>query len=448
MTFARELGAFAASLAVAGLPPDVDREARRCVLDTLGVAIAGARHPMLEAVSRTAREIYGAGACRTVVASCDLTPAGAAFVNGTAAHAWDFDDTCYAGIVHASAVVLPAITALAQSRNSTYGDLRAAFVAGVETIYALGDSLGNAVYFDGWWTTGLFGSIGAAAGAARILGLDAHACATAIAHAATAAAGLRAVLGTAAKPLGCGHAARLGVESASLAAAGLDAPLDIFEHRFGFAATRGRKLAPIPLPHKVWRMLSPGAARKIFPACSAVQAAGEAFLELKREYAIEAEAITAIECATTRLVVESLIFERPETAAQAQFSIQAALACLIDTDRFGVKELAEKAWQAPRAGVQLNKIRMSHEPRLFDEVSEPEGAEVTVFLANGERLRRRLPIATGTPGRPMTDEQQAKKFADCATPSLGAEGAEALRLHVLQGDGTMRWRQEAPAKKI
>jgi hypothetical protein len=91
---------------------------------------------------------------------------------------------------------------------------------------------------------------------------------------------------------------------------------------------------------------------------------------------------------------------------------------------------------------------MSHEPRLFDEVSEPEGAEVTVILANGQRLRRRLAIATGTPGRPMTDEQQAKKFADCATPSLGAEGTEALRLHVLQGDGTIRWRQEDPAEKI
>jgi 2-methylcitrate dehydratase PrpD len=395
---------------------------------------------MLKAVSNTAREIYGTGACRTVVAGCDLTPAGAAFVNGTAAHAWDFDDTCYAGIVHASAVVLPAITAFAESHNPVDGDLRVAYVAGVETIYALGESLSNAVYFDGWWATGLFGSIGAAAGAARILGLDALGCATAIAHAATAAAGLRAVLGTAAKPLGCGYAARIGVEAASLAAAGLDAPLDIFEHRFGFAATRGHTMAPITLPGGVWRMLSPGAARKIFPACSAVQAAGEALLELRREYMIEAEAITAIECATTRLVVESLLYERPDTTAQAQFSMQAVLACLVDTGIFGIQELAEKAWQSPRAGAQLSKIRMFHAPRLFDDVNEPEGAEVTVILANGQRLSRRLGNATGTPGRPMTDEQQAEKFAACVMPILGANGAEALRRHVLQGDGTTRWR--------
>src|SRR5690606_31118430 len=113
--------------------------------------------------------------------------------------------------------------------------LLAGFVAGVETENALGLALTDSLYERGCWTTATLGVIGAAAGAAKLLRLAPDAVAHAIRLAANMPLGLRATHGSSGKPYLCGMAARLGVEAALAAAAGIQGQAGTFERRRGFA---------------------------------------------------------------------------------------------------------------------------------------------------------------------------------------------------------------------
>ncbi len=228
------LGDWCAGLRAADLPEAVAGAARRAVLDTLAVGIAGRSTRVGEEACRLAERRSDDRATRARAwLGARLTPDWAAFANATAAHALDFDDTCFAGTMHGSAVIFPAALAAAEARGASGADLLAAFVAGSEVAYALGATVGASLYDRGWWPTGLLCGAGAAAAVAKLAGSDGEGAARAIAFAALDASGCRALLGTDAKPLGVGLAARRGFESHWLAETGASVPLDLFEQPLG-----------------------------------------------------------------------------------------------------------------------------------------------------------------------------------------------------------------------
>ncbi|EWY36549.1 hypothetical protein N825_22610, partial [Skermanella stibiiresistens SB22] len=167
------IAAWTSALTLDAVPDAVAAVARCCLVDTLGVALAGSA----TAVAGTAQAVAfacGASGNSTVLGTASqLAAPAAAFANGAAAHALDFDDNCYAGVVHGSAVVLPAALAVAEAVDASGADLLTAFIAGSEAEYAVGAAATLSLYDRGWWTTGVLGPIGAAAAAARLLRLDA-----------------------------------------------------------------------------------------------------------------------------------------------------------------------------------------------------------------------------------------------------------------------------------
>ena len=150
------------------------------MIDVSGVMLAGAVTPSARIIQGLARETYGGGACTVIGTNDRLTAPGAALANGASAHALDFDDNSYAGVVHGSAVVFPAVLAVAQRIEASGAELLQGFVAGLEVEFALGLALTEAFYDRGWWTTSALGAMGAAAGVARVTDLDAEATARAI----------------------------------------------------------------------------------------------------------------------------------------------------------------------------------------------------------------------------------------------------------------------------
>ena len=173
-TIAEQLASWASALSLSSLPAEVVAAAKRCIVDVSGVGIAGASYPAARAARKLIREASAPGAAALWgTDEPGLAPEAAAHCNAVAAHVLDYDDTCYDGIVHASAAVWPAVLACGEASGATGERLFEAFVAGVECEYALGRAFGDELYFKGWWTSGLLGSIGAAAGAAKALGLDA-----------------------------------------------------------------------------------------------------------------------------------------------------------------------------------------------------------------------------------------------------------------------------------
>jgi 2-methylcitrate dehydratase PrpD len=234
---AEQLGAFAAGLSLAAVPEVAQHAARRSIVDVVGVACAGSQTELAARVRAHVCASHAVGDCRLIGTSSSSSALGAALANGAAAHVLDFDDTCYSGIVHGSAVVFPAVLAAGQSEGIAGADLLAAFIAGCEVEYALGRLIGAGAYR--WWTTAVLGTIGAAAGAARALQLAPPAAAEAIRIAACAGFGLRAVFGSSAKPYLCGRAAQAGLDAALAARAGIAGPRDVFEDRHGFFALFG-----------------------------------------------------------------------------------------------------------------------------------------------------------------------------------------------------------------
>src|SRR5207247_1549120 len=189
------------------LSGDVLHQAKRCLVDYLGVTLAGARERSADVLLDYV-DIVGGAAQATIIGRARRTSAPlAALVNGQAAHVLDFDDTYFSSetTLHGTAPVYSATLSIGESRRATGTDVLNAFALGFEVAARVALALGPAHYDAGWHVTGTAGRLGAAAAAAKLLGLDEERCAMALGLAATQAGGMKAVYGTMAKAL---HAAR------------------------------------------------------------------------------------------------------------------------------------------------------------------------------------------------------------------------------------------------
>lgn len=433
-TIAERLASWVSASTLRDLPSEAICEAKRCIVDVTGVALAGAGHDTSRKVRDLLRSMSAAGAATLWgTREAGLSPDAAALCNAAAAHVLDYDDTCYDGIVHGSAAVWPAVLACGETTGASGSTLLGAFIAGVECEYALGRALSDDVYFKGWWTSGVLGAIGAAAGASRALGLDQRATCTAISLAACQATGLRAMIGTDAKPYAIGRAAQTGVQAALYGASGLDAPRDAFESERGFVKVfaDGRFDEARFAPGTRYSLVDPGIAFKLFPACSATQAATEAVLALAAEHRFTPDAVSCVECEVTPLVAISLMYDRPSSVTEAQFSLPYAIGCALRYGAFGVAQMSAPSYGESPMLELMQKVRMVRndalEPTEEGRRRNPEGARVTITLHDGRALQSYNGAATGMPQKPMPDTTLDEKFMACATTVLGqAQAAEVL----------------------
>ena len=212
----RDLGAFVAGVRYEDIPPEAVQTIMTAIADTLSVAVAGARE---EGPQTLARALASGGSESTLLTGGRASAVDAALVNGTAAHALDYDDVALKGS-HPSAVLVPAILAEAQALNSSGRDMITAYAAGYE-VWAdlIAREKGN-YQRKGWHPTGIFGAIGAAAACASLHRLKAKAATNALGAAASQASGVMSNLGSMVKPTHPGHAAACGIYAARFAEAG------------------------------------------------------------------------------------------------------------------------------------------------------------------------------------------------------------------------------------
>ncbi len=408
---------WSARLAPEAIPAAVTASARRAVRDTIGVIAAANAHPMLPKL----REIYGTGSgpCSAIGCESGVTAGDAAMINGAAAHAWDFDDTSYTGIMHGSAVVFPAVFAAAEETGAGEAELLTAFVAGSEVTYTLADICGHGHYFKGWWSTVTFSLTGATAAAAKLYGLTAEQTAHAIGLAAAASGGGKAVFGTDGKPFLVGDAARRAIDFAKAAKVGLSGPTQAFEDERGFLALLNgceAKLEELNTLGQRWRLIDPGLLFKTSPACSAAHAVIEAVTEARASSGADLRDIEGIELEVPELVRISLVYDRPETPQQAQFSLPYAVACALLHGHVRLEELtpaeivsADKRALMARVAVEVSAELSSEEMRA----RYPESARATLKMKDGSRHEAFCSEAEGMPRRPLNDAKLQAKFDSC-----------------------------------
>jgi 2-methylcitrate dehydratase PrpD len=431
---AQQLATFVEGLSLDTIPLSVIEEAKRCLLDTTGVIVAGQSTKVAESTRAHALSVYGQGRARILGGDERVHPMGAAFVNGTAGHANDFDDTSYTGIMHGSVVVFPAALALAEEHGVSGKTLLEAFIVGVEVEYAIAELCTDHIYFKGWWTSGVYGTFGAAAACAKVLGLDHSGIVNAISIAATLTSGMKAFFGTDAKPLGIGIAARKGMECALLAAASLTGPADAFEHECGFLKLlNDNKHAPdfdLQLSEK-WRLVDPGILFKSYPVCSAAQAGTELTGLLMKQHGLSADDIEKVICEVPPLVNISLIYHRPNSIREAQFSMPFAVGCMLAFGRLGLEHLTDDVLMDPKLQQQIQKVRMhvpeylANDPTVLQRC--PEGAGVSLITNSQVEFKDFLGRPTGMPGNPISTADLMAKFMSCATyGGLSRSSAESV----------------------
>jgi 2-methylcitrate dehydratase PrpD len=413
------LARWAASQRLPDVPTAALEAARRCIEDTVAVGHAGARLEVATRVRDWARANCRAGRAHLLTGEGMLSAPGAALVNATACHALDFDDTCYDGIVHASAVVLPAALAACESVQGDGPLLLLAYCVGCQVEIELGRLLTNRLYDRGWFNTAVLGAAGAAAATSKALDLGPAAYRDALALALTEAAGIRAVLGSEAKPYLAGRAAEAGVRAALMARDGLGAPARVLGGPDGFIGTHLGSPEPVSRVDGFgrWALVDPGFALKLYPVCSAAQAAAEELQALRSERALAATDVRRIDVAGSRLVVRSLRHPMPSTFQEAQFSMPFALACMLRWGELGPAQLDAAVLADPVQRELMTRITLLEEPALEDgregEADCPEPARLRVELASGEVFERTRLASSGMPHRPFSGAQARSKFEGC-----------------------------------
>jgi 2-methylcitrate dehydratase PrpD len=392
------------------------KKAADAVIDTLGCMIAGAEDNSVIAVTE-AFPSAGPGGSSVLVTGEHSTPSIAALVNGTAAHALDFDDNFHPARAHASAVLVPALMAVTTADRAVSGiQFLDAYLVGLEAQAAVGYGVNPSHYNRGWHGTSTVGAIGAAAGVAHLLGAGIDETAQAMSLATSMAGGPKGQFGTLAKPIHAGLAARNAVEAAMLALSGVAGRLDILERPQGFLDLFGGDEArgwSDWQPDETPVIESRGLVTKLHPCCASTHRAIDALLDLVQEHALDPEDIAAIDTKVGISAVKNLAYPSPADSMQARFSMQYCLATALEKGSLSLADFTAAALENPGRQALMQRISMHAYTAEEERGHERLPHIVTLSLRNGDVLQKTRLHANGAMEMPLTSEQKRIKFANC-----------------------------------
>ena len=432
MSLIQELAGRVRSYGVNDLDSRVLAAARTAVIDTVGVTLLGSVQESTAIAMRLAGVGDAAGPALVLGTRNRTSALDAALINGIASHALDFDDFTEDFGGHPSVPVLPALLGLAEQRNASWSELVAAYVVGVELETRLARAVHFHHYQKGWHPTSTLGVFGSAAGCAHLLGLDQDRTATALAIAASMAAGLKGNFGTMTKPLHVGNCSRGGLFAALLAEEGFTANDEVLEHPHGFLEVyNGAGTYDVERLLEPWfeppLLVEPGISIKQFACCGSTHAAIFMALALRAQHDIDIERIESVEITTHPNRLPHTNNPHPTTPLEAKFSIQYAVARALSSGKVLLADFEDKAFVQPRIKRLLDVTTASVDAGMATRTERTFGAQVTLKLSDGRQLSERT---EHLPGRgadnPMTESEFYDKFADCGRRALSPASVETL----------------------
>jgi 2-methylcitrate dehydratase PrpD len=349
----------------------------------------------------------------------------AAFANGVGIHADDYDDTqlavakdrVYGLLTHPTAPVLPAALAVAESRMTSGQELLLAYNLGVEVETKISEAIAPRHYEDGFHSTGTAGVFGGATAAAKLMGLDRTHVLRALGIGASEAAGLRENFGTMTKPFHAGRAAESGVVAAEFASLGWTANDHILEAPRGFFHAAGGGWDPNAIMGKLgnpWTFVSPGISIKPSPSGSLTHPGIGEMLRLVREYGIKADQVESVQVGTNKNMPNALIYHQPNDNLQGKFSMEFCMAAALLYGKVGLAEFTDEVVTRPAVQAMIRRVHFGVSP-----VAEAAGYDkmttiIDVKLKDGRTISGRADFAKGSPANPMSFDEVAAKFSDCA----------------------------------
>jgi 2-methylcitrate dehydratase PrpD len=426
----RYVAEFVAETPYSALPAGVIAAGKKSILDGLGLALAGSVAQSGILVRRHLDTLHlGDGPATAIGMGRKLAPRFAAFANGVAIHADDYDDTqlavaetrVYGLLTHPTAPCLPAALALGEHTRASGRDVMLAYQLGVEVECKIAEAIDPRHYQTGFHSTATCGTFAAAAAAARLLGLDTEATQRALSLAGSQAAGLRENFGTMTKPFHAGRAAESGVVAAEFAASGWTASDNILEAPRGFFRAAGGGYDRAAIQGKLgspWTFASPGISIKPHPSGSLTHPGMTEMLRLIQAHDIRPERVSHVRVGTNSNMPNALIHHRPADELQAKFSMEFCMAILLIERRAGLAEFTDAVVNRPDVQEMIRKVDF-----VVDDAAERAGYQkmttlIDITLTDGRKISGRADFGKGSPADPMSYEEVADKFRECAAYAL------------------------------
>ena len=415
---AERIGQWAAALDPIALPPDVRAICHRLLLDVTGLCVA-ARHT--DYVAATLASVEGNGRSTAIGHAKTLTSYDAALVNGTAAHGEDFDDTFEGGPVHAGAVVVPALLAIAEERSLSGAAVMKGIAVGVELLCRGSLVAPQAIHKAGFHPTAVLGSLAATAAVGAAIGLDGPTIARAIGASGSMASGIIEYLtdGSWTKRLHAGWAAQSGIRAARLAEAGFVGPVTVLEGPHGFykafAPSRAPDFAPLIVNFgKTW--VTATLAFKPYACGTMTQPFVDCAIDLARQ-GIAADDIAEIVCevgeGTVHRLWEPLDLKRkPPNAYAGKFSTPYCIAVGFLDGKAGLEQFTDERVMDPRTRALAAKVSYVINPD--DPYPRNFTGHIRAKMKDGSVREVRRGHMRGGQHEPLTDDDIRQKFLDNA----------------------------------
>ena len=419
----RTLSHFVATHPSRGWSEAVEREAQRSLLNWMGCAVGAAGHEAVRAALATVQMLQPAPQAQVPGRAERVDMASAALVAGIASHTFDFDDTHLKTIIHPAGPVASALLPLAEHLHLPGRALIDALVLGIDVSCRIGNVMYPEHYDRGWHITGSTGMLGAAAGCARLLGLDEQRTAMALGIAASQPVGLREQFGTMTKPLHPGAAARAGLMSALMARHGYTASARALEAPRGLVQVVSTKAAWHEATDELGQRFEISFnTYKPFACGIVIHPAIDACVQL-REQGVLPEHIARLEIRVHSLVLELTGKKEPTDGLQAKFSVYHGCAAGLIFGRAGEGEFDDAIVTRDDVVALRRKVQA-----VVDTAVAEDAVLLVAELTNGRRIELRVDHAIGSLERPLSDAELDDKFDHLAVPVIGAARANALKL--------------------
>jgi len=420
---AAALGRYLADAPTRRYDDAVIHEARRALVDYLGVTVVAAFDETVQPLRKTAARWQAVGNARIVLGGT-TTPALAALINATAAHAMDYDDVHYLGAGHPGGPCWSTALAVAQEVGAEDDAAVGGFITGFEVMARLGGGgvpgVGRKLQRVGFHPTSVVGRMGAASTAAALYCLDEKRAYHALANAATTAGGLMGSFGTHGKPFHAGKAAMDGILAADLASDGYLGGTQLYELEKGwldaFIQDRDVDVPPLDFDGPSQLLLN---GYKLYASCRATHASSQTAQQIAPKLNSR-----AIESVVAKIHPGGLVTagnRDPKTPLEAKFSIAFCIAMSLKGYKLAWSDFSEEIFADKAVTDLLSKITL-----VPVTGQSPASAFITVKLNDGEELYAETAVILGHPENPVSDVGLEEKYRSLTEPVLGKERADAL----------------------
>nr|TFG55579.1 MAG: MmgE/PrpD family protein [Hyphomicrobiales bacterium] len=407
------------------IPDDVVALGKKSILDGLGLDFAGSVAESGKLVGAHLDSLsLGDGAATLIGGGRKIAPRFAAFANGVAIHADDYDDTqlavaetrVYGLLTHPTAPALPAALAMGETLGASGEAVLLAYQLGVEVECKIAEAIDPRHYQMGFHATATCGTFAAAAAASRLMGLDLDATMRALSVAGSQSSGLRENFGTMTKPFHAGRSSESGIVAAQFAALGWTATDKILEAPRGFFRAAGGGYDETAIANKLgapWTFANPGISIKPHPSGSLTHPGMTEMLRLILAHDIKPDQIEKVRVGTNSNMPNALIHHRPTDELQAKFSMEFCMAILLLERRAGLAEFTDETVNRPDVKKMIEKVDF-----VVDDEAERAGYHkmttiIDILLTDGRKISGRADFGKGSPANPMSYDEVAEKFREC-----------------------------------